>query len=169
MAKELDRQKKHSLPSVHYYQIPFNFAFLKDPIPFRSGPRCPHATANIVCISVLSRVEAESIQRRRAKTMWENMLEPPTILLGLDIEARSNPDVVHKLFLEPSLSTGKVGPVIPEEGERLAQEIGAVKYMECSVNDTAQVEAVFQDALRIATRSPWNNLAEWVVAFQNSY
>lgn len=78
------------------------------------------------------------------------MLEPPTILLGLDIESRSKPEVVHKLFLEPSLSTGKVGPVIPEEGERLAQEIGAAKYMECLVIDKAQVEAVFQEVGSLA-------------------
>lgn len=63
------------------------------------------------------------------------------VLVGTDIESRADPEIVHGLFVNGSHD----GPVLHEEGERLAKEIGASKYLECSLGDRGQVKQVFEE------------------------
>lgn len=96
--------------------------------------------ANIICFSVLSRAEFERI--RSISGIWhENKLDHPTFLVGFDIESRSDPAHVHQLYSSPN---GK-GPVLPEEGEAFALQIGALKYTECSLRDEHQIRAIFNE------------------------
>lgn len=114
-----------------------------------------HDGVNIICFSVLSRFEFRNIQfdeKRRSSWARVGGRLRPTILVGMDIEQRSNPEEVHRLLQEQPLSgglyEGRVGPVLPEEGEMIAQEIGAAKYMECSLADKEQVKAIFHEVRR---------------------
>ncbi|KZS94910.1 hypothetical protein SISNIDRAFT_453069 [Sistotremastrum niveocremeum HHB9708] len=116
--------------------------------------------ANILYFSVLLRPEFESIRRRWSQNDRKSSTHA-ILLVGLDARSRSDPEVVHRLF-----STGeKEGPVLPEEGERLGLEIGASKYMECSMDDEEQVVQLLQEAYRISS-NPWslrNKLADCVL------
>ncbi len=47
-------------------------------------------------------------------------------ILGTQVDLRDDPTVFEKLARQ------KQRPVAPELGERLARELGAVKYVECS-------------------------------------
>lgn len=68
----------------------------------------------------------------------------PVILVGCKIESRSDPEVVHELY-----TTGdREGPILTEEGERAALEMGALKYMECATGNAGHIDAIFQEVGR---------------------
>ncbi|KZT39033.1 hypothetical protein SISSUDRAFT_1004126 [Sistotremastrum suecicum HHB10207 ss-3] len=105
----------------------------------------------IICVSVRSRPSFQEIKRswgppsstfKRFRRAWD---KTPMILVGTDIESRADPEIVHGLFMNGN----REGPVLHEEGERLAKEIGASKYLECSLGDRGQVKQVFEEAFRL--------------------
>lgn len=50
----------------------------------------------------------------------------PCLIVGTQVDLRDDPAVMEKLGRQ------KQRPVASEAGERLARELGAVKYVECS-------------------------------------
>jgi GTPase SAR1 family protein len=66
----------------------------------------------------------------------------PFLLVGLKHDLVSDPETIHKL----SLKNQK--PVTFEEGCAMAQEIGAVAYLECSSLTQQGLKQVFDEAVR---------------------
>ncbi|KZT32510.1 hypothetical protein SISSUDRAFT_1055422 [Sistotremastrum suecicum HHB10207 ss-3] len=114
--------------------------------------REPDFTVAIFCFSVVSRRQLREIISRgvREQMRWgKKHANIRGLLVGIDIEKRSDPDVVHRLYAEGD----KSGPVLPEEGERVARQLdseGPMKYMECSLDHVEQVRAVLHEAIRQA-------------------
>lgn len=65
--------------------------------------------------------------------------------MGTQIDLRDDSQVVEKLARQ------KQRPVTTELGERLAREVGAVKYVECSALTQKGLKNVF-DEVRLRTR-----------------
>ncbi|KZS94978.1 hypothetical protein SISNIDRAFT_409509, partial [Sistotremastrum niveocremeum HHB9708] len=113
----------------------------------------PYPAVIILCFSVTSRSSFNEV-KRYSHNWWHRLIPKisslsrsrkysaaPILLVGLGTQLRSDPEVVHQLF-----STGDCkGPVLPEEGERLARKIHAEKYMECSSTDEDAIDVVFQE------------------------
>lgn len=112
-----------------------------EPTTFPSRPTEPDIPVNIYCFSVWSRASFEDFRQTRLHSYWAKKLLPPTILLGLDTELRSNPNAV----LEELSGIMNENSVQVDEGRKAALEIGASKYMECSLGNMAQVDAVFAE------------------------
>lgn len=72
------------------------------------------------------------------------MPSAPFVLVGTKADLRNAPDVLSRLRAE-----GKA-PLTPADGARLAEELGAVKYLECSALTQAGLKAVFDAAITIA-------------------
>ena len=70
------------------------------------------------------------------------------MIVGTQIDLRDDPSVVEKL------SRQKMRPVTAEQGERLAREIGAVKYVECSALTQKGLKNVFDEAIVAALEPP---------------
>jgi len=70
------------------------------------------------------------------------------LIVGTQIDLRDDPTVVEKL------SRQKMRPVTAEQGERLAKEIGAVKYVECSALTQKGLKNVFDEAIVAALEPP---------------
>ena len=70
--------------------------------------------------------------------------EVPFILVGTKADLRGDEDWAARLRQE-----GKA-PLSAAEGERLAEQIGAVKYVECSALTQAGLKRVFDEAIKIA-------------------
>lgn len=68
----------------------------------------------------------------------------PCILVGTKEDLRGSSDWVARLRAE-----GRA-PLTQQEGARLAQEIGAVKYIECSALTQKGLKSVFDEAIKVA-------------------
>lgn len=68
----------------------------------------------------------------------------PFILVGTKSDLRGNQEVLARLRAE-----GKA-PVTTADGERLAEELGAARYLECSALTQQGLKAVFDEAIRTA-------------------
>lgn len=71
------------------------------------------------------------------------------MIVGTQIDLRDDSQVIEKLARQ------KQRPVTSEQGERLARELGAVKYVECSALTQKGLKNVF-DEVRELRRSIWN-------------
>jgi cell division control protein 42 len=60
--------------------------------------------------------------------------------VGTQVDLRDDPQVMEKLQRQ------KQRPVAPDQGERLARELGAVKYVECSALTQKGLKNVFDEA-----------------------
>lgn len=63
----------------------------------------------------------------------------PCLIVGTQVDLRDDPQVIDKLFKQ------KQRPVPTEQGERLARELGAVKYVECSALTQKGLKNVFDE------------------------
>jgi cell division control protein 42 len=59
--------------------------------------------------------------------------------VGTQVDLRDDPQVIEKLARQ------KQRPVTSEQGERLARELGAVKYVECSALTQKGLKNVFDE------------------------
>lgn len=63
-----------------------------------------------------------------------------TLLVGCGTELRSDPELMHH-----AVSSGAGPPLLSEEGEILAQEMGASRYMECLAGNKDHLELVLRE------------------------
>ena len=68
----------------------------------------------------------------------------PFILVGTKVDLRNNNEWVNRLASE-----GK-SPVATKDGEKLAAELGAAKYIECSALTQENQKRIFDEAITIA-------------------
>jgi GTPase SAR1 family protein len=75
------------------------------------------------------------------------MPHTPIILVGTKMDLRTNTEVIARLALENQK------PIAPADGQRLAEELGAAKYLECSALTQQGLKAVFDEAIKTAMQS----------------
>ena len=63
----------------------------------------------------------------------------PCLIVGTQTDLRDDPSVREKLGKQ------KMSPVKKEDGERMAKELGAVKYVECSALTQYKLKDVFDE------------------------
>ncbi|PKK61120.1 Cell division control protein 42 [Rhizophagus irregularis] len=102
----------------------------------------------LVCFSVVSPASFENIKEKWIPEVQHHCPGVPHLIVGTQIDLRDDPAVVEKL------SRQKMKPVSVEEGERLAREIGAVKYVECSALTQKGLKNVFDEAIVAALEPP---------------
>lgn len=68
--------------------------------------------------------------------------------MGTQTDLRDDPQVRDKLAKQ------KMQPVRKEDGERMAKELGAVKYVECSALTQFKLKDVFDEAIVAALEPP---------------
>lgn len=98
------------------------------------------ACANVLTLVFFSVKSQASL--KRAKDLMRNE-RPWFILIGCEIESRSDPEIIHALFT--NTTEDEKGPVLPEDGERAAHECRALKYMEYSVENADHLDAIIQE------------------------
>lgn len=63
----------------------------------------------------------------------------PCLIVGTQVDLREDPSVRDKLAKQ------KMSPVRKEDGERMAKDLGAVKYVECSALTQFKLKDVFDE------------------------
>eukprot|EP01126_Amoeba_proteus_P040903 TRINITY_DN4388_c0_g1_i2.p1 TRINITY_DN4388_c0_g1~~TRINITY_DN4388_c0_g1_i2.p1 ORF type:complete len:201 (-),score=34.71 TRINITY_DN4388_c0_g1_i2:51-653(-) len=101
----------------------------------------PQTNVFLLCFSVISETSFKNV-----KTKWwpEVTHHCPTdnVLVGTKVDLRDNPE-----FLE-SLKEKGLSPISLQQGEQLAAEIKAVKYLECSALTQKGLKEVFDFAIK---------------------
>ncbi|CAG8783018.1 6822_t:CDS:1, partial [Racocetra fulgida] len=108
----------------------------------------PQTDVFLVCFSVASPTSFENVKKKWFPEIQYHCPGIPCLIVGTKIELRKDPIVIEKLARE------KMKPITSKQSEKLAQELGAVKYVECSALTQKGVKNVFDEAIVAALEPP---------------
>ena len=103
----------------------------------------PQTDVFLVCFSVTSPASFENVREKWFPEVHHHCPGVPCLIVGTQVDLRDDPSVREKL------SKQKMQPVRNEDGEKMAKELGAVKYVECSALTQYKLKDVF-DEVRLA-------------------
>jgi cell division control protein 42 len=86
----------------------------------------PQTDVFLVCFSVTSPASFENVKEKWFPEVHHHCPGVPCLIVGTQVDLRDDPNMLQKLARQ------KQKPIPFEAGERLARELGAVKYAECS-------------------------------------
>uniref|UniRef100_A0A4W6CBX1 Cell division cycle 42, like n=1 Tax=Lates calcarifer TaxID=8187 RepID=A0A4W6CBX1_LATCA len=86
----------------------------------------PQTDVFLVCFSVVSPSSFENVKEKWVPEISHHCPRTPFLLVGTQVDLREDSNTVEKL------AKNKQRPLYPESGEKLARELKAVKYVECS-------------------------------------
>jgi len=99
----------------------------------------PQTDVFLVCFSVTSPASYENVREKWFPEVHHHCPGVPSLIVGTQVDLRDDPAVVEKLARQ------KLRPITAEMGERLARELGAVKYVECSALTQKGLKNVFDE------------------------
>ena len=109
----------------------------------------PQTDVFLICFSVVSSSSFDNVSTKWVPEVRHHCPSTPIILVGTKIDLRSDKDTIEKL------SQKHKAPITEEEAKAKANEVGAVKYLECSAATQQGLVEVFHEAVR-AVLSPKN-------------
>ncbi len=93
----------------------------------------------LVCFSVTSPASFENVREKWFPEVHHHCPGVPCLIVGTQVDLRDDPSVREKLAKQ------KMAPVRKEDGERMAKDLGAVKYVECSALTQYRLKDVFDE------------------------
>jgi cell division control protein 42 len=99
----------------------------------------PQTDVFLVCFSVTSPASFENVKEKWFPEVHHHCPGVPCLIVGTQVDLRDDPQVLEKLQRQ------KQRPIVPELGEKLARELGAVKYVECSALTQKGLKNVFDE------------------------
>ena len=111
----------------------------------------PQTDVFLICFSVVLPSSLINIQKLWIQEIKKYCPYTPFILVGTKIDLRNNRDEIEKLAKK------KEKPVTYEEAARVAKQIKAVKYVECSALNQQGIRDVFDEAILIVLNKPKSN------------
>lgn len=99
----------------------------------------PQTDVFLVCFSVTSPASFENVREKWFPEVFHHCPGVPCLIVGTQIDLRDDQTVREKLARQ------KQAPVTEEEGKKLAHELGAVKYVECSALTQKGLKNVFDE------------------------
>lgn len=103
----------------------------------------PQTDVFLVCFSVTSPASFENVREKWFPEVHHHCPGVPCLIVGTQTDLRDDQQVREKLAKQ------KMSPVRKEDGERMAKELGAVKYVECSALTQFKLKDVF-DEVRVS-------------------
>jgi len=107
----------------------------------------PQTDVFLVCFSVVSPASFENVKEKWFPEVHHHCPGVPCLIVGTQMDLRDDPAFIEKL------SKNKQKPITSEQGSRLAKELGAHKYTECSALRQKGLKDVFDEAI-IAALDP---------------
>jgi len=101
----------------------------------------PKTDIFLLCFSVANYPSYMNVKDRWHTEIRHHCPDVPIILVGTKIDLRTDQETVEELT-----KSGKQ-PIIAQEGIQMAQEIQAIKYLECSALTRQGLKNVFDEAL----------------------
>uniref|UniRef100_A0AC35TY95 Cell division control protein 42 homolog n=1 Tax=Rhabditophanes sp. KR3021 TaxID=114890 RepID=A0AC35TY95_9BILA len=108
----------------------------------------PQTDVFLVCFSVIAPASFENVKEKWVPEIAHHSNKTPFLLVGTQVDLREDPSVVDKL------GKNKQKPTSQEMGDKLAKELKAVKYVECSALTQRGLKNVFDEAIMAALEPP---------------
>jgi cell division control protein 42 len=99
----------------------------------------PETDVFVILFSIVSPMSFENIREKWYPEVHHFCLGTPVIIVGTDAYLRYDPGTLERL------SKAKLRPITYDQGERLARELGAQKYVECSAEQPESLRKVFDE------------------------
>ncbi|KAL9104974.1 MAG: hypothetical protein Q9163_000146 [Psora crenata] len=99
----------------------------------------PQTDVFLVCFSVTSPASFENVREKWFPEVHHHCPGVPCLIVGTQTDLRDDSSVREKLAKQ------RMQPVRKEDGERMAKELGAVKYVECSALTQFKLKDVFDE------------------------
>ncbi|XP_015249205.1 PREDICTED: rho-related GTP-binding protein RhoQ isoform X2 [Cyprinodon variegatus] len=107
----------------------------------------PMTDVFLICFSVVNPASFQNVREEWVPELQEYAPSVPYLLIGTQIDLRDDPKTIAKL------NDLKEKPIATEQGQKLAKEIGACCYVECSALTQKGLKTVFDEAI-IAILAP---------------
>jgi len=104
----------------------------------------PDSNVILICFAIDSPDSLDNVQEKWISEVMHFCHNLPIILVGCKKDLRYDPKTIEELRKTSQR------PVSPEEGQAVAQKIGATRYLECSAKTNEGVREVFEHATRAA-------------------
>lgn len=108
----------------------------------------PQTDVFLVCFSVVSPSSFENVKEKWVPEITHHCSKTPFLLVGTQIDLRDDNSTTEKL------AKNKQKPISVEQGEKLARDLHAVKYVECSALTQKGLKNVFDEAILAALEPP---------------
>jgi len=108
----------------------------------------PQTDIFLICFSVVSPASHENVRGKWFPEVKHHCPNTPVILVGTKVDLREDPDTIAKLREK------KLNCISEVQGQSLAKEIGAVKYLECSALTQKGLKNVFDETIRAVLYPP---------------
>ncbi|KAJ1347952.1 Rho GTPase protein rac1 [Parelaphostrongylus tenuis] len=101
----------------------------------------PQTDVFVLCFSIVSPVSFDNVATKWIPEIRQHCPDAPILLVGtkLDLRDEANPRTD---------STEERPPITKSQGQKCAQKIKAIKYLECSALTQQGLKQVFEDAVR---------------------
>jgi len=104
----------------------------------------PDSHVILICFSVDSPDSLDNVQEKWISEVIHFCPGLPFLLVACKVDLRDDRDVIEELRKNNQM------PVTQEQGMKVAQKLGAYKYLECSAKLGIGVQEVFENATRAA-------------------
>jgi cell division control protein 42 len=111
----------------------------------------PQTSIFLLCFSVVFPSSLVNIQKLWIHEIKKYCPSTPYILVGTKVDLRSSQEEIEKLAKK------KERPVTYEEGCRVAKQLRAAKYVECSALNQSGIRDVFDEAILTVLNKPIKN------------
>lgn len=111
----------------------------------------PQTSIFLVCFSVVYPSSLVNVQKLWVNEIKKYCPSTPFILVGTKVDLRSSQEHIERLAKK------KERPVTYEEGCRVAKQLKAVKYVECSALNQQGIRDVFDEAILTVLNKPKTN------------
>lgn len=108
----------------------------------------PSTDVFLVCFSVISPPSFENVKEKWFPEVHHHCPGVPCLIVGTQIDLRDDKVIIEKLQRQ------RLRPITQEQGHRLARELRAVKYVECSALTQRGLKTVFDEAIVAALEPP---------------
>ncbi|CAR24110.1 Cell division control protein 42 [Lachancea thermotolerans] len=108
----------------------------------------PSTDVFLVCFSVISPPSFENVKEKWFPEVHHHCPGVPCLIVGTQIDLRDDKVIIEKLQRQ------RLRPISAEQGERLARELRAIKYVECSALTQRGLKNVFDEAIVAALEPP---------------
>ncbi|KAI3389102.1 hypothetical protein SNEBB_007707 [Seison nebaliae] len=108
----------------------------------------PQTDVFLVCFSVVNPSSFDNVKEKWVPEILHHCHKSPYLIVGTQIDLRDDVTTIEKL------AKNRQRPILIESGERLAKELKAVKYVECSALTQKGLKNVFDEAILAALEPP---------------